>query len=897
MENKDQLNQIPEDSKNESQDEKTSKQVTENVEAPHQTDETPAEEKTADEHVKEINPTAETEKSTTDDAGDQVEEVATLSEEKVADEKEPPVVEQTAVVEEKTIEVSEESIAADQTEEGKIEEAVTANAITEESAEPGNAKETIVDVKDEVSIPEPTGDLVAEEKTNEVKEEPKAARKIQEDKVDEAVTAEAIAEESAEPVKSDEKVDSEEIIVEVKEEPIITDTSDDKEPKITADHLPAEEKVTEAPVEEVEITQEEKEEPLPEEKTELEAVVKEKKDEAVVAESQVTGEADVVDDVVDVEDEHEDEDEEHDEHHDELHDEVDELNRKVDYNEISRDELIVALESLVQVDDVNKIKSRIASIKVSFLKKTKEEKEKRYQSYLGEGGDKEDYHPADDPLEEKFNQLFGIYRQKRSIFLENLEKEKIENLATKKNILEQLKELINSEETLKKTYDDFRTLQESWRQIGMVPKNEVNNLWQNYHFLVEMFFDKVKINKELKDLDLKKNLEQKIVLCEMAEELLLETSILKSFKELQRLHEQWKEIGPAPDDKRDEIWDRFKSATEKINLRRREHYKKLQDEQENNLIAKTALCEKAENLLTEEVDSIKDWQNMTKQFDDLFKVWKSVGPAPKKQNDEIWERFKASLDSFFTDKKEYFGKLKDQQVNNYNLKLDLCVQAEALKDSTEWRNTTRDLINFQKEWRQIGPVPRKHSDKIWKRFRSACDEFFNKKAEHFANQRGEESGNLKKKEDLIKQVEGYDFEGNKGDNLAVLKDFQRQWTEIGFVPFKEKDRLQNTFRDVINKQLDKLNISNVEMSMASYKSRFDVIKDSPDGDRQVYRERTFIQNKVAKLQEDILLWENNLGFLADSKKASLLKQEFEKKIEKAKSEVKVLQAKIKFLNK
>ena len=431
----------------------------------------------------------------------------------------------------------------------------------------------------------------------------------------------------------------------------------------------------------------------------------------------------------------------------------------------------------------------------------------------------------------------------------------------------------------------------------MVPKNEVNNLWQNYHFLVEMFFDKVKINKELKDLDLKKNLEHKIVLCEKAEELLLESSILKSFKELQRLHEQWKEIGPAPDDKRDEIWDRFKSATEKINVRRRDHYKKLQDEQESNLIAKTALCEKAESMLTDEVDSIREWQNLTKQFDDLFKVWKSVGPAPKKQNDQIWERFKTSLDSFFSDKKEYFGKLKDQQVNNYNLKLDLCVQAEALKDSAEWRDATRDLINFQKQWREIGPVPRKHSDKIWKRFRSACDEFFNRKAEHFANIRGEESGNLKKKEDLIKQVEEYDFAGSKGDNLAVLKDFQRQWTDIGFVPFKEKDRLQTAFRDVINKQLDKLNISNVEMSMSSYKSRFEIIKDSPDGDRQVYRERTFIQNKVSKMQEDILLWENNLGFLAASKKASLLKAEFEKKIETAKKEVAVLQSKIKFLNK
>jgi hypothetical protein len=430
----------------------------------------------------------------------------------------------------------------------------------------------------------------------------------------------------------------------------------------------------------------------------------------------------------------------------------------------------------------------------------------------------------------------------------------------------------------------------------MVPKTEVNNLWQNYHFLVEKFFDKVKINKELKDLDLKKNLEQKIELCEKAEELLIEPSILKSFKQLQRYHEMWKEVGPVPDDKKDEIWDRFKSATDKINMRRREHYKILQDDQENNLAAKTALCEKAENLLTQEVNSIREWQEMTRHFNELFKIWKSIGPGPKKQNDEIWDRFKVALDNFFTEKKEYFGKLKDQQVNNYNLKLDLCVQAEALRDSTDWRETTRELINLQNEWKNIGPVPRKNADKIWKRFRTACDEFFSNKQNHFSSIRDEEGSNLKKKEELIKQVEEYVFEGSKSDNLSILKDFQRQWTETGHVPFKDKDRLQNAFRDAINKQLDKLNISNAEMNLANYRTKFDVIKNTPDGDRQVYRERTFMQNKVAKLREDIMLWENNIGFLADSKKANLLKDEFEKKIEKAKAEVITLEAKLKFLN-
>ena len=286
----------------------------------------------------------------------------------------------------------------------------------------------------------------------------------------------------------------------------------------------------------------------------------------------------------------------------EQEDEADDI--KLNFEEMSREELISNLETFVNEEDITSVKSKIALIKVAFLQKTKEFKESSYQERLNETEDKEEkqkIEPLVDDLETKFNELFDIYRQKRAIYTENLEKEKVDNLKKKQDILEKLKDLINSEETLKKTYDEFRELQEEWRNIGMVPKLEVNNLWQNYHFLVEKFFDKVKINKELKDLDLKKNLEQKIELCEKVEELLLEPSIIKSFRELQRLHEQWKEIGPVPDDKKDEIWERFKSTTDKINQRRRDHYKQLQEEQEANLAAKVALCEKADSLLAKEL--------------------------------------------------------------------------------------------------------------------------------------------------------------------------------------------------------------------------------------------------------------------------------------------------------
>jgi len=582
----------------------------------------------------------------------------------------------------------------------------------------------------------------------------------------------------------------------------------------------------------------------------------------------------------------------------EQEDEADDI--KLNFEEMSREELISNLETFVNEEDITSVKSKIALIKVAFLQKTKEFKESSYQERLNETEDKEEkqkIEPLVDDLETKFNELFDIYRQKRAIYTENLEKEKVDNLKKKQDILEKLKDLINSEETLKKTYDEFRELQEEWRNIGMVPKLEVNNLWQNYHFLVEKFFDKVKINKELKDLDLKKNLEQKIELCEKVEELLLEPSIIKSFRELQRFHEQWKEIGPVPDDKKDEIWERFKSTTDKINQRRRDHYKQLQEEQEANLAAKVALCEKADSLLAKETTSVKAWQERTRQFNDLFKMWKSIGPAPKKQNDEIWERFKTTIDAFYTEKKEHFSKIKDQQINNYNLKLELCLQAEALKDSDDWRKSSRELIDLQKQWKEIGPVPRKHAEKIWQRFRGACDEFFNRKSAHFSGIRIKEAENLKLKEELIASVENHNFGTDRAENLEVLKEYQREWTEIGFVPFKEKDRLQNAFRNAINKRLDQLNISNSEIMLSTFMSRIDNIKGTAEGNRQLQREQTFLQNKINQLREEIMLWENNIGFLADTKNANIVKSDFEKKIEKAKSELSAMEAKLKYLTK
>jgi len=565
----------------------------------------------------------------------------------------------------------------------------------------------------------------------------------------------------------------------------------------------------------------------------------------------------------------------------------------IDYAHMDREQLVTLLEETVQNEDVNEIKSKVAQIKVAYLAIANKERQEMYQN-VAASEEAENFEVVD-PLEERFKTAFNIYKHNKFRFTEDQEKIKIQNLEAKKKILDELKALINSEETLKKTYDEFKALQDTWKGIGMVPKAEAQGLWQNYHFLIEKFFDKVKINKELKDLDLRKNLERKIELCEKAEELVLESSISQSFKRLQELHEEWKEVGPVAQDKREEVWDRFKTATEKINDRRHEFYKQIQGDLEANYAAKVLLCEKAEQLVATEFNSIKQWQDSTQQVNELLKMWKSVGQAPQKVNNEVWNRFKAQLDLYFSNKKEYFGKLKDQQLNNYNLKVELCLQAESHKLSTDWKNSSRELIKLQDEWKKIGPVPRKHSEKIWKRFRTACDEFFNNKNEYFKGLQASEGGNLQTKLDIIAKLTAFEYSDSRQESLSKVKELQRQWMDTGHVPIKEKDRIQAEFKAAVNKIYDKLKVDSQEASQMNYRSRYESVKDQPDAGRIINRERSGLQSKIDSLKEEILLWENNIGFFARSKQANLLKAEFEAKIARAKEELASLEAKAKIL--
>ncbi|MBQ5958292.1 MAG: DUF349 domain-containing protein [Bacteroidales bacterium] len=569
---------------------------------------------------------------------------------------------------------------------------------------------------------------------------------------------------------------------------------------------------------------------------------------------------------------------------------------EIDVQGKSKEELASMLEELVKDPDVMKIKDQVTAIRVHFMKLNKEDMDKEMEAFLEGGGDKESYQHVQDDAEIRFNNAFGIFKSNRAKQNEILDAQKLENLAQKQAILEELKQLIASEETLKKTYDDFRALQDKWKTIGQVPATENANLWNNYHFLVEKFFDKVNINRELRDLDMKKNLDAKIELCEKAEELLDEKSMTKAFKALQKLHEDWKEIGPVPQDKKDEIWERFKAATDKINAIRREHYSKIQDEQNANLATKTALCEKAEELLSEEYGSINAWQNKSTELSDLFKVWKTVGPAAKKQNEEIWTRFKTAMDTFFAKKKEFFANLKDRQTENLERKINLCIEAEGLQESTEWKKATERFKKLQEEWKTIGPVPKRHADKIWKRFRAACDTFFGRKAEHFGGLKEEEAANLTAKQALIEEIKNFELLPSRAENMDAIKALQKRWIEIGHVPMKVKDTINSEYRKAVDALFDKMRSNQNEISTNEFREMMDVMKEDPEASDKVRRERTNLTNRIQKLRDEIAVLENNIGFFSNSKNSELMRAEYEKKINKAKNDLKVLEAKLKIVN-
>lgn len=567
-----------------------------------------------------------------------------------------------------------------------------------------------------------------------------------------------------------------------------------------------------------------------------------------------------------------------------------------DYSTYSQVELVNALRDVLDNPDDYDLKAEIDAIRSAFYKQRNENIEEAKKAFIDGGGMEEEFIAEPDPYENDIKDLLKRYRQIRIDYNKRLDVEKEENLKKKYEVIEKIKSLINNEESINKTFNEFRDLQREWHETGLVPQSKMKNLWDLYHFHVENFYDYIKINRELRDLDLKKNLEMKIGLCEHAEELLVEPSIIKAFNMLQKYHEQWREIGPVPRENKDDIWERFKSVTAKINKKHQEFFEDRKSEQKKNLEAKTALCEKAEEINTAELISYKDWDEKSKELIELQKVWRTIGFAPKKDNNKIYDRFRIACDSFFNAKREFYSKHKEIQQNNLQLKIDLCVQAEELKDSTDWKKTTLDFINIQKQWKEIGPVPRKHSDALWKRFRTACDFFFDKKSEHFSDMDSEQIDNLKAKEGLVAEVENFKSVGDVDKNLKTLKEFQRRWTEIGHVPFKKKDELQNRFREAVNKLYDDLNIDEEKRNLLKFKNKMSSYSESNRGQNKMRMEREKYMNKLKQLENDLVLLDNNIGFFAKSKNAESLIKDVKKKIEVTKQKIELLKEKIRVID-
>ncbi len=575
---------------------------------------------------------------------------------------------------------------------------------------------------------------------------------------------------------------------------------------------------------------------------------------------------------------------------------VTEKSEKVDYAALSKEDLVAILKEILDKGTLNEIIHDIDVIKIHFYKKHKADVEKKRKKFYEDGGEPEDFKIEEDPLEKTLKEYLVRFREYKSEYNKLLEIEKQKNLEEKYQIIEEIKDLVNRKESINKTFHEFRELQRRWREVGPVPQANLKDLWETYHHHVETFYDYIKINQELRDLDLKKNLEAKISLCEKAEELLLEPNVLSAFTSLQTLHERWREIGPVPVEMRTEIWQRFKEATSKINKRHQDYFLNIKQEQKKNLEAKALLCEKVEEIANNEIINYQDWDKYSHEIIELQKVWRTIGFAPKKDNNKIYKRFREACDAFFNRKRDFFSTAKQEQNDNLQLKTELCIQAEAMAESSEWKKTTDELIALQKRWKEIGPAPHKYSDKIWKRFRSACDKFFERKSQHFATVDNSYESNLRKKEELIKRITEFQPTLNVGENLNKLKEFQRDWASIGFVPFESKDEIQTKYRQAINQKFDDLKIDEDKKDLLKYKTKLDSIHTRPNYDYRMNQEREKFITRLKQLENDIVLWENNIGFFAKSKNAESMINEVHKKIHDAKTKIEVLAEKIKMID-
>ena len=571
---------------------------------------------------------------------------------------------------------------------------------------------------------------------------------------------------------------------------------------------------------------------------------------------------------------------------------VENVENVVNYSEKNLAELVKLFEELVQNEDRMKMSKEAEAIKAAFYRRLQKEKADAglVADAVAEDVDSEAVETEDSAspdsvgdnpfveIEKGFKNIYNTYKKERAEYNRQLEKERENNLALKEAVIADLKVLLEKQEDVNATFPEFREIQNRWRAIGPVPAQNYRNINETYQLYIEQFYDMVKINRELRDLDFKKNLEAKEQFCQFAEKLAENPNVVEAFRELQKLHEQWKEFGPVAKEYRDQIWDRFKAATAVVNKKYQAFFEGLKEQQADNLAKKTVLCEKVEEIADREVANSNEWNAFSKEIEDIQKEWKSIGFASKKDNQKIYDRFRAACDKFYGRKREFYNEYKDSINSNLEKKISLCEAAEMLKSSTEWKKATDQFINLQKQWKEIGAVPRKKSEQLWKRFRAACDEFF---AERDRNAKPENDfyGNLKAKQRLIEEIKSYVLTGDDAADHEAMLAFQKRWQEIGFVPFKEKDNVAQAYKSAMNAKFP-------NTSRQGRRSR---------GGKQLSEKDRLIQ-KYNQLEQDIVTYENNIGFFSMSKNSEPLIKQMQQRIEEAKVELSSLAEQIRTLN-
>ena len=558
---------------------------------------------------------------------------------------------------------------------------------------------------------------------------------------------------------------------------------------------------------------------------------------------------------------------------------------------LSKEEILEKLTGLVGAA-ADATRNEVEALKQAYYKIHRSEVDELKKAFLTAGGEEKDFVAPEDETESKIKELLNVYKEKRAAILAEEERVKAANYALKLQLIDQLKALTESQEDFNKLYNDFKDIQQRWKEVKAVPQEHVSELWKNYQIYSEKFYDIIKINNQFRDYDFKKNLEMKTALCETVEKLQTEPDVISAFHQLQKLHQQWREIGPVAKELREDLWSRFKAASTIINKRHQEHFEGLKAKEQENLEAKTAVCEQIENIDFPALKSFKDWEEKNKEVIALQDKWKTIGFAPKKSNVKIFERFRAACDVYFNRKSEFYKNIKDEMEKNLELKKVLCEKAEALKDSTDWKSTTEKMIALQKEWKTIGSVARKHSDAVWKRFISACDYFFEQKNKNASSQKSVEQTNLAAKKALIEKINTID-EADHDEALAALKGYMTEWNTIGHVPFKEKDKIYKEYHEAVDKQFDRLKVDQNDRKMQTFRNSLSDMSNGERGKGKLYGEREKLMRMYERMKNELQTYENNIGFLSISSKGGggLLK-EMERKIDKLKDEMALIIKKI-----